>query len=120
MNPDWSSAVPRVPEAISAKARPKKKVALRTCEDRCEYCKWRPCVEAFDHGERTNYAMPHRCVLRQKGQDCEAIEDSAAAASSSTALAPEMSFPVGVSVPTDDGADFRKALAANFPEPAGA
>ena len=55
-------------------------LALRTCEDRCEYCNYRPCVEAYDHGEMTNYAMPHRCTLRQKGLDCEALEDHRASA----------------------------------------
>jgi len=55
-------------------------LALRTCEDRYEYCNYRPCVEAYDHEEMTNYAMPHRCTLRHNGLDCEALEDHRASA----------------------------------------
>ena len=55
-------------------------LALRTCEDRCEYCNYRPCVEAYDHEEMTNYAMPHRCTFRHNGLDCEALEDHRASA----------------------------------------
>ena len=45
---------------------------LRRSDQLCEYCNWKPCNEACDHGQLYNWETPRRCVLRQNGQDCEA------------------------------------------------
>ena len=40
--------------------------ALRTCDQSCEYCHYRKCVEAYNHSSNTNWQMSHRCSFRQK------------------------------------------------------
>ena len=59
--------------------RQQPKQALHTCDQNCEYCQYRPCEEAYNHSTDTNWQMPHRCVLRQKGLACEMIDDDEAA-----------------------------------------
>ena len=44
----------------------------RQCDQRFEYCNWRPCIEVFNHDTPYDWEHPCQCKVHADGRDCEA------------------------------------------------